>query len=213
MDINTVCFLSILKDIRMKRLIIILFSLFSIQCFSQLTLKVDSIRFTNIIDTIPRITGIIDDSIIYFEHNNKMGVGPTLNLYCSFVNNSLQKIDIDMSDYSTFVLFEYNGIERERYAVPCNIVSDSISFFNKICKHAEVLPNQKFSFYLSTEIFLLEPEIMERNKEKVYKEFEVYRYDYTNIILKIISTLKAKYVGKNINLISNPISFKEIKIN
>jgi len=208
------CFLRILKDFNMKRLIIVFFTLFSVQCFSQLTLTIDSIRFTHIVDTIPKVTKI-NDSSFTFEYDHHMREGPILNLYCSFVNNSSTTIDIDEFIYSTFILFNYNGIDKERYATPCKIESDDNTiFFSRILKNARILPNNRFSFYLSTAIFLLEPETMEKHKEKIYKytEREIYRYDYTNSILDIIPTIRAKYVGKDINLISDFFSIKEIKI-
>ncbi len=200
----------------MKRLIIIFLTLFSIQCFSQLTLTIDSIRFTNIVDTIPKVTKVINDSLFTLEYNSNAGRGPTLNLYCSFVNNSSTTIDIDKFIYSTFILYNYNGIDKEIFATPCKIESDDNTlYYSKILKNARILSNNRFSFYLSTNIFSIVPEIKEKHKEKMYKhtELEIYRYDYTNSILDVISTIRAKYVGEDIELISDLFSFNEIKIN
>ena len=210
MDSGIECFLMILNHFNMKRLIIVFFTLFSVQCFSQLTLTIDSIRFTHIVDTIPKVTKI-NDSLFTLEYYSDMGGGPTLNLFCSFVNNSSTTIDIDEFIYSTFILFNYNGIDKEIYATPCKIESDDNT---RILENAKILPNNRLSFYLSTRIFSNVPEIKEKHKEKIYKytELEIYRYDYTNSILDVISTIRAKYVGKDIDLISDFFSIEEIKI-
>lgn len=195
----------------MKKILFLLagLSLITFESYSQLTLNIDSIKFSNVIDTVPKVIEIIGDSTLSCEYNSNMGEGPTLEIYCSFINNSSNSIDIDIIDYSTFILFEYNGTKRERYASPYNISSGNNYSSNKFFKHAVILPNKKYSFYLSTPIFLLEKDIIEKHKERLYKDFEVYRYDYTNAIYQIVSTLRAKYVGDNINLISDFISIVE----
>src|SRR5690554_7003222 len=47
-----------------------------------------------------------------------------------------------------------SGTKRERYASPYNISSGNNYSSNKFFKHAVILPNKKYSFYLSTPIFL-----------------------------------------------------------
>ena len=165
----------------MKRVIIIIVvCLFSINCFSQVKLEVDSLSVTNIIDTVPQIIEVINDSLISVLYIEGMGGGPEIKLYCSFINDSTSPITLSKFLFGTFITFKYKGVIYKAYTFPDT-------------KQSIVLPKQKFSLCLSSEYLLLIEDIM-NDREEIFSG--IYRYDFTNAVMETLPTIRVHYVDE-----------------
>ncbi len=183
----------------MKRVIIIIvICLLSINCFSQINIGIDSVFVKNIIDTVPRITKASDSSIC-FEYIEGMGAGPEIKLYCSFVNDSTSPITLSKFLFGTFITFKYKGVTYKAYIFPDT--KQSI---------VTILPKQKFSLCLSSEYLLLIEDIM-NDREEIFSG--IYRYDFTNVVMETLPTIRVHYVDEKISITSDYIKLKRIIMN